>query len=235
MVLKNPYAPLPRARSPLKLKVTYYEFLDEEQSLQTSCVAHNRDRAVTSTPSRLATQGSKSNKLESTGLTKTKCSRGGNEVHQHEFLLLLASHSNPSKESLKNGERGVRELFLSLGRCSACQMAREVAEGYGGVFIPLSPEYSHWVKGYPETPGISPETPGKPDFQPGNSHPDTTGNGIRSIRPYTRSIRVRQDKNLCFALLSVFCGSQMFVQVLLSTRFKSKPLNQVPLDSTASL
>ena len=38
-MLKNPYAPLPRARSPLKPKVTYYGFLGEEWSLQTSCAA----------------------------------------------------------------------------------------------------------------------------------------------------------------------------------------------------
>ena len=118
---------------------------------------------------------------------------------------MLASHSNPSKESLKNEEREVRELFLSLGRCSARQIGkRDRAEGVCGVFIPLGPEYSRWAKGYPETPGISLETPGKPDFQPGNSHPDTPGNGIRSIR-------VRQGKNSGFALLSCFHGSQLFV------------------------
>jgi len=80
-VLKNPYAPLPRARSPLKPKVTYYGFLGEEWRLQTSCAAHNLGWAITSTPSRLGAQGSKSNKLESAGLTKTKCSRDGNEAH----------------------------------------------------------------------------------------------------------------------------------------------------------
>ena len=80
-VLKNPYAPLPRARSPLKPKVTYYGFLGEEWSLQTSWVAHNLGWAITSTPSRLGAQGSKSNKLESASLTKTKCSRDGNEAH----------------------------------------------------------------------------------------------------------------------------------------------------------
>ena len=74
-VLKNPYVPLPRARLPLKPKVTYYGLLGEEWSLQTSCAAHNRGRAITSTPSHLGAQGSKSNKLKSVGLTKTKCSR----------------------------------------------------------------------------------------------------------------------------------------------------------------
>ena len=40
-------------------------------------------------------------------------------------LLLLASHSNPSKESLKNEERGVRELSFGFRRSSAQRMARE--------------------------------------------------------------------------------------------------------------
>ena len=64
---RTPMLLLPRVRSPLKPKVTYYGFLDEEWSLQTSCAAHNLDWAVTSTPSRLGAQDSKSNKLESTG------------------------------------------------------------------------------------------------------------------------------------------------------------------------
>ena len=99
----------------------------------------------------------------------------------------------------------MRELFLGLGLSSARQSGkREWAEGGEGVFIPLSPKNSCWAKGYPETPGISPETPGKPDFQPGNSHSDTPGNGIRSIQPYTWSIRVRQGKNFGLALLSCF-------------------------------
>ena len=106
-----------------------YGFLGEEWSLQTSCAAHNLDWAITSTPSRLWAQGSKSNKLESADLTKTKCSRDGNETHLHESLLLLASHSNPSMESLKNGERGVRELFLALEWVQLVKCAREGAEG----------------------------------------------------------------------------------------------------------
>ena len=85
-------------------------------------------------PSRLGAQGSKSNKLESADLTKTKCSRDGNEAHLHESLLLLASHTNSSKKSLKNEERGVRELFLGLGLSSARQSGkRERLKGYGGV------------------------------------------------------------------------------------------------------
>jgi len=64
MTLKNPLTPLPRARSPLKPKVTYYGFHGEEWSLQTSWVAHNRSWAITSTPSHLGAQGSKSNKHE---------------------------------------------------------------------------------------------------------------------------------------------------------------------------
>ena len=40
MALNNPLTPLPRARSPLKPKVTYYGFLGEEWSLQTSWVVY---------------------------------------------------------------------------------------------------------------------------------------------------------------------------------------------------
>jgi len=64
MALKNPLTPLPRARSPLKPKVTYYGFLGEAWRLQTSWVAHNLGWAITSTPSCLGVQGSKRNKLE---------------------------------------------------------------------------------------------------------------------------------------------------------------------------
>jgi len=45
---------------------------------------------------------------------------------------LLASHSNPSKESLKNEERGVRELSFGFGRSSARRNGkreRELKEG----------------------------------------------------------------------------------------------------------
>ena len=83
-------------------------------------------------------------------------------------------------------------------------MARGRAEGYGGGIYSLQPRTSRWVKGYPETPGICLETPDNPNFQPVNSHPDTPGNGVRSIRPYTRSIRVRQGKTSIFALLNCF-------------------------------
>ena len=83
-------------------------------------------------------------------------------------------------------------------------MARGRAEGYGGGIYCLQPRTSRWAKGYPETPGICPETLGNPNFQPVNSHPDTPGKEIRSIRPYTRSIRVRQGKTSIFALLNCF-------------------------------
>jgi len=56
---------------------------------------------------------------------------------------LLASHSNPSKESLKNEERGVRELSFGFGRSSARRNGkreRERTEGGEGVFIPLDPK-----------------------------------------------------------------------------------------------
>jgi len=51
---------------------------------------------------------------------------------------LLASHSNPSKESHKNEERRVRELSFGFGRSSARRKCkREKTEGGEGVFIPL--------------------------------------------------------------------------------------------------
>ena len=77
-------------------------------------------------------------------------------------------------------------------------------KGYGGGIYSLQPRTSRWAKGYPQTPSICPETLGNPKFQPVNNDPDTPGNGVRSIRPYTRSIRVRQGKTLIFALLSCF-------------------------------
>ena len=55
-------------------------------------------------------------------------------------LLLLASHSNPSKESLKNEERGVRELSFGFGRSSAQRNGKKKTEGGEGVFIPLDPK-----------------------------------------------------------------------------------------------
>jgi len=69
-VLKNPYTPHPRARPTLKPEVTYYGFLGEEWSLQTSRGSHNAAWALTSMPSHLGAQSSKSNRLESAGSTK---------------------------------------------------------------------------------------------------------------------------------------------------------------------
>ena len=63
--LKNPYAPHPRSRSPLKPKVTYYEFLGEEWRLQTSRGAQTREDAPRTTPNRLEASF-KSNKRELT-------------------------------------------------------------------------------------------------------------------------------------------------------------------------
>ena len=55
--------------------------------------------------------------------------------------LLLASHSNPSKESLKNEERGVRELSFGFRRSSTRKNGkRELTEEGEVVFIPLDPK-----------------------------------------------------------------------------------------------
>ena len=120
-------------------------------------------------------------------------------------ILALASHSNPSKESLKNEERGVRELSFGFRRSSARKNGkRELTEEGEVVFIPLDPKI---VVGRTATRRLRATL----IFSAREQHPDTPGKGVRSIRPYTRSIRVRQDQSSCFALLSVFCGSQMFV------------------------
>ena len=168
-------------------------------------------------------------------MTKTKCSRDGNKAHSLESLLLLASHSNPSRKSLKNEERGVRALSWVRFEFSSSKWQERGLKGYGGGIYSLQPKNSRWTKGYPETPGIYPETPGNPRFSDREQLPDTPGNGVRSIRPYTRSIRVRQGKTSIFALLSCFVTHKCLYRFSLSTRFKSKPLNQVPLDSTAFL
>ena len=100
-------------------------------------------------------------------------------------------------ESLKNGERGVRELFLALNEFSSSNVQERVLKGYRrGIYTPQL-ENNCWAKGYPETPG-------KPSFRPGSSNPDTPDNGVRSIRPHTWSIRVRQGKTLVLALLNCF-------------------------------
>ena len=64
----------------------------------------------------------------------------------------------------------------------------------GSIYTPW-PKNSHWANSYPETPGIYSETPGNPNFSAREQHPDTPGKGVRSIRPYTRSIRVMHDES----------------------------------------
>ena len=113
-VLKNPYASLARARSPLKPKVTYYGFLGEEWSLQTSWVAHNRGRTITSTPSRLGAQGSKSNKLEIHGFDQNQMLKRWEWGSLARILALASLSLKFPKESLKKGE-GECESFLLLG------------------------------------------------------------------------------------------------------------------------
>ena len=93
---------------------------------------------------------------------------------------------------------------MALGGVQLERMARvsELMEGREYLY-PLT-KNSRWANSYPETPG-------NPNFSAREQHPDTLGKGVRSILPYTRSIQVRQDEGSCFALLSVFCGSQVFV------------------------
>jgi len=165
MALKNPLTPLPRARSPLKPKVTYYGFLGEEWRLQTSWVAHNLGWAITSTPSCLGVQGSKRNKLEIRELDQNQVLKRW-EWGSLARILALAWLSLKSPIGITQEWRkgSVRALFL-LGCEFSSRFWQECwLKGYGGIFIPLHLKNSHWGQGYPETPGISPETPGQQDF-----------------------------------------------------------------------
>ena len=118
-------------------------------------------------------------------------------------------------ESLKNEETGVGELSFGFGRSSARRNGKsERTEGGEGVFITLHSKIAVWrtvtrrLRVYARRLRVYARNP---NFSAREQHPDTLGKGVRSIQPYTRSIQVRQDENSCFALLSVFCGSQMFV------------------------
>ena len=127
-------------------------------------------------------------------------------------ILALACFSLKSLKRITQERREGSERALSWLRLefSSSKWQEREAEGvWRGIYTP-QPKNSRWAKGYPETPGICLETPGKPSFRSGSNNPDTPGNGVRSIRPYTRRIRVRQDNFSRFALLSVFCGSQMY-------------------------
>ena len=115
------------------------------------------------------------------------------------LILALACFSLKSLKGITQEWRRESERALfGLGLSSVRQEWQErEAEGVGGGIYTLQPQKSRWTKGYPETPG-------NPDFSARKQHPDTPGNEVRSIRPYTRSIRVRQGKTSVFALLSCF-------------------------------
>jgi hypothetical protein len=143
-VLKNSYAPHPRARPTLKPKVTYYEFLQEEWWLQTSHDAHNFSWAFTSTPSHLGVQSSKSNKFESTGLMRTKCSRGwnGSSLSRISSLAIfsLESLKGISQEMKRGSERALKKLM----RLFRSRNGQECAgwRGIGGIYTLT--KTSHW-------------------------------------------------------------------------------------------
>ena len=48
-------------------------------------------------------------------------------------------------------------------------------KGYGGGIYSLQPKNSRWANGYPETPGICPETPGNTDFFSPETAPGHSG------------------------------------------------------------
>ena len=147
--------------------------------------------------------------------------------------LTLTQISQRNHSRMKKGEC---ESSLFAWVCvQLVNFARVMAEGVWRGIYTSPPENQLLGQGYPETPGISPETPDQQHFLHQSRHPETPGNRVRSIRPYTRSIRVWQDTKSGFVLLSGVYGSHKFFQVLLSTSSRSKPLNQVSLDSTAFL
>ena len=129
------------------------------------------------------------------------------------LILALACFSLKSLKGITQEWRKGSESALSWLRFefSSSKWQERGLKGYGGGIYSLRPRNSRWAKGYPETPGICPETPGNSSFSARKQHPDTPGNGVRSIRPYTRSIRVRQGKTSVYGSFELFCGSQMFV------------------------
>ena len=115
------------------------------------------------------------------------------------LILALACFSLKSLKGITQEWRKGSERALSWLRFefSSSKWQERGMKGYGGGIYSLQPRTSRWAKGYPETPG-------NPNYQPENSHSDTPGKGIRSIRPYTWSIRVWQGKTSIFALLNCF-------------------------------
>ena len=64
----------------------------------------------------------------------------------------------------------MRELSFGFRRSSARRNGkREENWRRGGSIYTPWPKNSSWANSYPETPGICPETPGNPNFQPVNS------------------------------------------------------------------
>ena len=130
MALKNPLTPLPRARSPLKPKVTYYGFLGEEWSLQTSWVAHNLGWAITSTSSRLGAQYSKSNKLEIRGLDQNQVLKRWKWGSLARILTLAALSLEFLKGITQEWRRGSVRAFSWLRlEFSSSNGQEKVAEG----------------------------------------------------------------------------------------------------------
>ena len=92
----------------------------------------------------------------------------------------------------------MRELFLGLGVCSARQNGQERGlKGYGGVFIPLHPEYSRWG------PGISLETPSQQGFDALDQCPHTPGS--KTGESEFGSIFHSSNDLVWFSWLTKFC------------------------------
>jgi hypothetical protein len=231
-VLKNFYAPHPRARPTLKFKVTYYEFLQEERWLQTSRDANNFSWAFASTPSRQGSQCSKSNKLESTGLTKTKCSKWWNG----SSLARISSLATLSLESLKKISQEMKKGSESFWKaCEAIQLeniGKIVLDGGGrirGYLYPYSQKlaigesvHSRTFRIETRRLPVGERIPGYSGYMSGYY-----GHCSRTFRTEVRRLWFwqRRSRNI---ILKWFYGSHEFVWVLLSTSSKLKPADQSP-------
>ena len=158
--VKNPYAPHPRVRSPLKPNITYYGFLEEEWSLQTSWVAHNRSWAITSMPSCLGEQAPRVINLNLRAWPKPSAQQMGMRLTSTNPCSCFTLTQIPQRNNSRM-ERGECESFSWFRlEFSSSNGQEKGLKGHGGVFIPLHSKTSRWRRVTQKLPSISPETPG---------------------------------------------------------------------------
>jgi hypothetical protein len=80
-----------------------------------------------STPSRLGAQRSKSNKVESTGLTKTKCSKGWNGSSLARIFSLATLSLESLKEIYQERKRGSERALERLVRLFSSKNGQQSA------------------------------------------------------------------------------------------------------------